>query len=66
MAGTLLELKVQKGDIISVGQEVAVVESMKMEVPIVSSANGTVSNILKSSGDFLKEDDGILELVEEK
>jgi acetyl-CoA carboxylase biotin carboxyl carrier protein len=62
MAGTLLELKVNKGDAIKVGQEVAIVESMKMEVPLVSQVQGTVANILKASGDFLNDGEVVIEL----
>jgi acetyl-CoA carboxylase biotin carboxyl carrier protein len=62
MAGTLLELKVKKGDAVKAGQEVAIVESMKMEVPLVSHAQGTVSNILKAAGDFLNDGEVVIEL----
>jgi len=63
MAGTVLEIKVKTGDVVKVGQEIAVVESMKMEVPVVSSQSGTVSKILKNTGDFLNDGEVILELA---
>jgi len=63
MAGTVLEIKVKTGDAVKVGQEIAVVESMKMEVPVVSSQAGTVSKILKNAGDFLNDGEVILELA---
>ena len=63
MAGTLLELKVKQGDKVSAGQEVAVMESMKMEVPVQSTSAGTVSALLKSPGDFVNEGEAILELT---
>lgn len=62
MAGTLLELKVKKGDAVKPGQEVAVVESMKMEVPIESQVAGTVANVLKAVGDFLNDGEVLIEL----
>lgn len=62
MAGTVIEVKVKNGDSISVGQEVAIVESMKMEVPLVSPVAGTVSRILKNAGDFLNDGEAVLEL----
>lgn len=64
MAGTLLELKVKVGDTIKAGQEIAIVESMKMEVPLVSSSGGTVSKILKSPGEFLNDGEGVVELAD--
>lgn len=62
MAGTLLELKVKVGDKVATGQEVAVVESMKMEVPLVSGLSGTVSRVLKQAGDFLNDGEAVIEL----
>ncbi len=62
MAGSLLELKIKKGDKVSVGQEIAVVESMKMEVPVTSSLAGVVAQVLKNAGDFLNEGDKIVEI----
>lgn len=62
MAGTLLELKVKVGDAVKPGQEVAVVESMKMEVPIESQLAGTVSAIHKAAGDFLNDGEVLIEL----
>jgi len=63
MAGTVLELKVKVGDTVKAGQEIAVVESMKMEVPVSSSQSGTVSKVCKGPGDFLNDGEVILELA---
>lgn len=63
MAGTLLELKVKKGDSVAANQEVAVMESMKMEVPLVSHVAGTVANILKAPGDFVNDGESVIELT---
>lgn len=62
MAGTVLSISVKMGDKVSAGQEVAVLESMKMEVPLQSSSAGTVANILKSAGDFVNEGEAVIEL----
>lgn len=62
MAGTIVELKVKVGDKVTTGQEVAIVESMKMEVPLVSAAGGTVTKVLKASGDFLNDGEIVIEL----
>lgn len=63
MAGTVLEIKVKKGEKIERGQEVAVIESMKMEVPISSPASGTVKEILKTVGQFVNAREVILEIA---
>jgi acetyl-CoA carboxylase biotin carboxyl carrier protein len=63
MAGTILEVKVKVGDTVSAGQEVAVVESMKMEVPLTASTGGTVKTVTKGVGDFLNEGETLVELI---
>ncbi|MBY0370168.1 acetyl-CoA carboxylase biotin carboxyl carrier protein subunit [bacterium] len=62
MAGTVLEVKVKPGDKVSAGQEVAVVESMKMEVPLTASEGGVVKSVTKAVGDFLNEGETLVEL----
>lgn len=62
MAGTILEIKVKTGDTVQVGQEVAVVESMKMEVGLAAKISGKVTNVLKATGDFLNDGEALLEL----
>lgn len=62
MAGTLLEYRVKVGDKVSSGQEVAVLESMKMEVPLVSSASGEVARLAKEPNDFVDEGEVVIEL----
>ena len=63
MAGTVLEIKVKVGDTVTKGQEVAVVESMKMEVPLQADVAGKVTKILKNAGDFLNEGEALIELA---
>ena len=62
MAGTVLEVKVKVGDAVAVGLEVVVMESMKMEVPVLSQVTGKVSAILKKAGDFANDGDTLIEL----
>ena len=62
MAGTVIEVKVKVGDKVQVGQEVAIIESMKMEVPLTSPDSGTVKAVLKQAGDFLNDGDALIEL----
>ncbi|MGP3781584.1 acetyl-CoA carboxylase biotin carboxyl carrier protein subunit [Bacillus sp. 4A_MP3] len=55
MAGNLWKIHVKPGDVIEEGQEVAILESMKMEIPIIADAAGTVKEVKKSEGDFTDE-----------
>jgi acetyl-CoA carboxylase biotin carboxyl carrier protein len=62
MAGTVLEVKVKAGDRVTSGQEIAILESMKMEVPLLSPANGKIDAVLKKTGEFVNEGEGIFEI----
>ncbi|WP_243289980.1 acetyl-CoA carboxylase biotin carboxyl carrier protein subunit [Bacillus sp. FJAT-47783] len=57
MAGTVLNVMVSKGDVVSTGQDVLMLESMKMEIPIQSEVSGTVEEMKVQIGDFVNEGD---------
>ncbi|WP_338451952.1 biotin/lipoyl-containing protein [Niallia oryzisoli] len=57
MAGTVLMIPVSKGERISAGQEVIILESMKMAIPIESSEAGVVEEVLVGVGDFVNDGD---------
>lgn len=63
MAGTVLNVLVENGESISAGQEVLMLESMKMEIPIESETAGTIKDIKVAVGDFVNEGD-VLIIVE--
>ncbi len=52
MAGNLWKVHVKAGDHIEKGQEVAILESMKMEIPIVADRSGTVKEVQKKRRRF--------------
>ncbi|MFP5109450.1 acetyl-CoA carboxylase biotin carboxyl carrier protein subunit [Neobacillus sp. C211] len=62
MSGSLWKVLVNVGDQVDAGQEVAILESMKMEIPIVSEVTGVVEAILKNEGDFVQEDEVVVRL----
>lgn len=51
MAGRIIDLKVNEGDNVTEGQEVIVLESMKMEMPIIATISGTVKAVNCVEGD---------------
>ncbi len=63
MAGTVLNILVANGDHVSGGQEVLILESMKMEIPIESETDGLIKEVKVSIGDFVNEGD-VLIIVE--
>jgi len=60
MPGSVLSILVEKGDTIRKGQEVVVVEAMKMESVIKASQSGIVKEISIQEGDILIENQPIL------
>ena len=64
LPGKVIEFKVKVGDAVAVGQEVAVLEAMKMENSITSDAAGYVKQILVVAGENVATDAVLIELGE--
>lgn len=62
MAGVVLEFLVKEGDKVEVDQDVVMLESMKMQIPVQSTVNGTVKTVKVSEGDFVDDGDVLLEI----
>jgi propionyl-CoA carboxylase alpha chain len=61
MPGLLVSLAVQPGDEVKAGQELAVIEAMKMENLLRAERDGKVSKLHAATGDSLAVDQTILE-----
>lgn len=57
MAGTVLNVLVSVGDQVNAGDQVVMIESMKMEIPMESTEAGVVKEIKVDVGDFVNEGD---------
>lgn len=64
-AGLVVEFLVQPGETIIVHQDVVMLESMKMYIPVQSSAAGLVTRIRAKEGDVVNDGDILLEVDEE-
>ncbi|PTX51255.1 acetyl-CoA carboxylase biotin carboxyl carrier protein [Melghirimyces profundicolus] len=62
MAGTVLQVMVSEGDRVESGQDVVLLESMKMEVPVQAEEGGTVSAVKVEVGSFVSDGDILIEL----
>ena len=62
MAGTISRLLVQAGDAVTSGQDVVILESMKMEIAVQADAGGRVKAVKVSEGEFVDEGSVLLEL----
>ncbi len=63
MGGKIIEVKVKPGDSVNEGDEVVILEAMKMELPVVASDSGTVKEVKCDKGDAV-EADGVLIVLE--
>lgn len=62
MAGTVWKVLVKPGDAVTPGQDVLILESMKMEIPITAEVAGSVKAVRVKEGDFVNEGDPVVEL----
>ena len=60
MAGTVLTVLAEQDEMIKEGQEVVMIESMKMEIPIESPGAGKVKQVHVQAGDFVNEGDVLI------
>ncbi|MBI5586298.1 MAG: acetyl-CoA carboxylase biotin carboxyl carrier protein subunit [Deltaproteobacteria bacterium] len=60
MAGKVIEVKVNVGDTVQEDDEVAIIEAMKMEMPILTYAPGTVKEIKVEKGASVEADQVII------
>jgi len=56
MGGKILDVKVNVGDSINEGDEVVILEAMKMELPVITESGGTVTEIKCKKGDTIEAD----------
>ncbi|MBK9610250.1 MAG: acetyl-CoA carboxylase biotin carboxyl carrier protein subunit [Dehalococcoidia bacterium] len=62
MTGTVKELLVSLGDQVSVGDELVIIESMKMEIPVESPVSGTIVEFVVEPPGKVEEGDLLLRL----
>ena len=63
MQGTILKIKINKGDKIEKGDVIATIEAMKMEQEIKSEKSGTVKDIFVKEGDSVSSGDYIIQVL---
>jgi biotin carboxyl carrier protein len=64
MTATVWAVRVDEGQLIAEGDEVVVLESMKMEIPVVTEVPGVVRELHVSPGDTVYEGD-LIALIDE-
>ncbi|MDC3425906.1 acetyl-CoA carboxylase biotin carboxyl carrier protein subunit [Aquibacillus sp. 3ASR75-11] len=59
MAGSVWKIVVSQGEAVTKGQDIVILESMKMEIPLAAEVDGVVKEIKVSEGDFVNDGDTI-------
>lgn len=62
--GLVLRILVKEGDLVNVGDTILILEAMKMESEIASTASGLVKKINVKEGQIIQEDDVLIEVGE--
>jgi biotin carboxyl carrier protein len=62
MAGSIKEVLVEVGEKVDEGQELVILESMKMEIPVESPGAGSVIEVLVSATSTIEEGQPLLRL----
>jgi acetyl-CoA carboxylase biotin carboxyl carrier protein len=57
MVANVWKIVVAEGDEVSDGDTLVILESMKMEIPVITEADGKVSKIAVNEGDVVQEGD---------
>lgn len=57
MVANVWKVMVAEGDTVSDGDTLVILESMKMEIPVLSEVNGTVAKLAVSEGDVVQQGD---------
>jgi biotin carboxyl carrier protein len=63
MVANVWKVVVNQGDSISEGDTLVILESMKMEIPVVAETSGTVRELRVGEGDVVQEGD-VLAVIE--
>lgn len=57
MVSTVFEVTVAEGDVVAEGDTLVVLESMKMEIPVLAERAGTVTSLDVQVGDVIQQGD---------
>jgi biotin carboxyl carrier protein len=63
LVANVMTVAVAVGDRVDVGDTVVLLESMKMEIPVLAEAPGTVTAVRIAPGDVVQEGDPLISLT---
>ncbi len=63
MVANVISVLVTVGESVTAGQPVVIMESMKMEIPVLAEFGGEVTRVNVDAGDVVQEGDVMVELT---
>ena len=63
LPGSVVSINVKVGDAVKAGQQLAIIEAMKMENEILAPADGTIKAVHVSAGQAVQQGDALLDLA---
>ena len=57
MVANVWKVVVKEGDTVEEGTELVILESMKMEIPVIAESDGVVTSLAVNEGDVVQEGD---------
>jgi acetyl-CoA carboxylase biotin carboxyl carrier protein len=63
LVGTVLKVVVEQGQVVAAGDMIVLLESMKMEIPVLTEFAGVVQDVAVRAGENVQEGD-VLAVVE--
>jgi biotin carboxyl carrier protein len=64
MTANVWKVLVAQGDTVADGDTLVILESMKMEIPVIAEAAGVLSSVAVAEGDAIDED-GLIAVIDE-
>ena len=62
MVANVHSVSVARGEVVEPGTTLLILESMKMEIPVLSEVGGTVTDVTVEAGDVVQEGDVLVVL----
>jgi biotin carboxyl carrier protein len=62
MVANVWKVVVAEGDVVADGDTLVILESMKMEIPVIAESDGTVTKLAVAEGQVVQEGDLIAEI----
>ena len=62
LLGTVIAVHATVGSAVAAGKDLIVIESMKMEIPVISEVAGKIVRLAVTQGDVVQEGDLIIEI----